>query len=358
MSNNTNKNIKLNVIYVRHMYSCANYSKSKGNLSFFTISDPSLHCVGVEQAKLLGEDFKKSGINIDMICTSQMFRAIQSGIIIRDTINKDIPILVVRHISEKGITPDNVPKKLKKITEEKARELNMTIDYNTDDKTTFKKFEKNIIPDILNTLISKKTKDEYTILVITHSHLLKYKFKKTLENGQMIFIQYTIPKKTSKIYEQKELPIPKELSSPYMNNQFYIYECTICKDIEDKNIDRSDFLIVDNLEKKMDLERFIIKKDIYETYKFKSHNTPYEIDMIIVKVPCDINENQVEKYLEKYRNKIGNLGNFGNVGNEKIIAGISSESSDTNLKKDIEDIKKTLIKLKPGCEEYNILFLQ
>ncbi len=333
--------IKLNVIYVRHMYSCANYKKSKGNISFWTISDPSLHCVGVEQSKLLGEDFKKSGINIDMICTSQMFRAIQTGIIIRDTINKDIPIRIVRHISEKGITPDNIPKKIKKITEEKAKELNMTIDYNTDDKTTFKKFEKNVIPDILNTLNKKDNRSEYTIVVISHSHLLKYKFKKNLENGQMIFIQYTFH--NNQITSEKELPVPKELSSPYMNNQFYIYECTICKDIEDKSIDKSKFLILNNLEEKMDLERFIIKKDIYETYKFKPYSKN-KIDMLVVKVPSNLNQNEVEKYLQKYSEK-----------DDKIIAGISS---DTNLKKDIEDIKRTLIKLKPGCEEYNILFLQ
>lgn len=339
--------VKLNVIYVRHMYSCANYKKAKGNLLFWSISDPSLHCVGVEQAKLLGNDFKNSGINIDMICTSQMFRAIQSGIIIRDTINKDIPIRVVRHISEKGHTPDNIPKKIKKITEKKAKQLNMTIDYNTDDKTSFKKFENNVIPEILETLMSLKKKEEYTVIIISHSHLLKHKFKKTLDNGQMIFIQYTFDDNSLKaIHSSKELPIPKELSSPYMNNQFYIYECTICKDIEDKSIDKSNFLILNNLEEKMDLERFIIKKDVYETYKFEPHSKKVDkIDMIVVKVPSELNENEVEKYLE----------NYVEGGDDKIIAGISSE---TNLKKDIEDIKRTLIELKPGCEEYNILFLQ
>lgn len=332
------EDITLNVFYVRHMYSCANYKKKKGSLTFWLIKDPSLHCVGIEQAKLLGDDFKSSNLKIDMICTSQMFRAIQTGIIMRNQINKNIPLRVVRHINERGITPDNVPEKFKKITEEDSKKINIKIDYNTENKTSFKRFEKNVLPDILNSLTSKEKKKEYTIIVVSHSHLLNKRFNKNLDNGQMVYIKYVFTPERMMLSE-KELNIPKELSSPYMNNQFFIYECTSCEDTENL----LDDLVIDELEKKMEIERFIIKKDKYETYKFrKSKDNKDMINMIVVKIPDDLSEKEIEKYLSKYR-----YDKYNNY-----VAGIKGKLK----KEDLLDIKKNLVESSPS-EDYNIVFL-
>ena len=237
--------VTLDVLYVRHMYSCANYAKKEQGSNFYWyISDPSLHCAGIKQAELLGKEL--SGIHFDMICSSQLFRAIQTGLIIRSQSKiPNIPFEVIPHINEKGnfMQFDNIPEKFKKITDSEARSINMTINRDESDKSNFKKYESDILPRLLYKMLEREAEDEnepkkrYLIMVVSHSSLLKEEFGlEELDNGQMILKQYDFSVKGRNVPLQlKSLTYTFDKSknlSPYQNLEFYVDNCTICeKDI-------------------------------------------------------------------------------------------------------------------------------
>jgi len=249
-----NEDITLDVVYVRHMYSCANYSKKElGEWTYSFIRDPSLHCTGIKQAELLGQDFARLGITFDLMGSSQLFRAIQTGLIIRDQIDNghSIPFMVVPHINETTLSwfstehmPDNTPQKFKKLSENQPLldHYNMQINtsYDTSDKSDFIKYENNVLPDIVKKLYDKSPKNHYTIMIVSHSGLLKKYFNiPELDNGQMLMKRYTffLPDKAKTVFKlktQEKLNLPQHLynTTPYQNYEFYVDKCTICEDIK------------------------------------------------------------------------------------------------------------------------------
>ena len=77
----TDRTKKIRILWVRHGYSCENNKKKKSFTPFahVFVKDPSLHCVGALQAKELGKDLK--GQHIDLFCSSQLRRAIETAVI-------------------------------------------------------------------------------------------------------------------------------------------------------------------------------------------------------------------------------------------------------------------------------------
>jgi broad specificity phosphatase PhoE len=81
----------INIYWVRHGYSCANYIKKMNEVYKYNpfrlieltehtrVPDPKLHIVGREQAQQLAEIFNNEGINTDLICSSQLLRAIETA---------------------------------------------------------------------------------------------------------------------------------------------------------------------------------------------------------------------------------------------------------------------------------------
>ena len=83
----------INIYWVRHGYSCANYSRDNEKTIFnlfphTNVKDPRLHSKGLEEAEKLAEFFKSEKIMFDLICSSQLYRAIQTA----QTISKSLKI--------------------------------------------------------------------------------------------------------------------------------------------------------------------------------------------------------------------------------------------------------------------------
>ena len=80
--------INLNIYWIRHGFSCANYVKATSwipfSFSHTFIPDPKLHCDGIRQAKKLGKWFSRENIKFDLICSSMLLRAMQTAFLIKD----------------------------------------------------------------------------------------------------------------------------------------------------------------------------------------------------------------------------------------------------------------------------------
>ena len=105
-------NITLNIYWIRHGFSCANYVKATSWVPFSHtfIPDPKLHCDGVEQAMKLGKYFKRINVKFDLICSSMLLRAMQTALLIKNEIDEKQKLYVLPYIAEKGSTVDNIPK--------------------------------------------------------------------------------------------------------------------------------------------------------------------------------------------------------------------------------------------------------
>ncbi len=176
------------VYYIRHGYSCGNYARNSSSMPGAQkfVEDPALHCKGIKQAILLAEDIANSNIKISGIYTSQLLRSIQTGLLIaKELMDPQIPFRVVPHINEEGFGYDNNPTQILKIPPE--ADLERLVDKNLSEKSNFKKFEKEILPEILKT--------GQTILVVSHGNLLKKRFGIKLNNTQYIKVEYDIETK-------------------------------------------------------------------------------------------------------------------------------------------------------------------
>jgi broad specificity phosphatase PhoE len=100
----------LDLIFVRHGFSCANALKAKSRIHIF-YSDPELTKVGVERSKLCGVALMKKVETVwnrepYMVASSQMIRAQETAYyMISSRTGK--PINIFPYVSEKGFTMDN-----------------------------------------------------------------------------------------------------------------------------------------------------------------------------------------------------------------------------------------------------------
>ena len=303
---------KVNVYYVRHMYSCANfvrdatqsqYRSQTGQLIKFPfqhsyVQDPSLHCKGLEQAEVLGNDFNTSKLQIDKIYSSQLLRSIQSALIIRSKIgDSKIPFEIIPHINETGGKEiggkkisgwDNFPEKIGYLRPYQINSLqtnkNIIINTNFSEKTNFNKFKNEILPKMVSDLIETNDKDEYNIIIVTHSGLLNKIFGRKLENGQSIIRHYTFTSDGLLINDKEETDAERQLketqllkspygSNPPFNKPFIQYDksCNICS----INITSSNVL---NFLDPAKLHEFTLGKNTVELEESKSDN--YSSDSI------------------------------------------------------------------------------
>ena len=214
----------VNLFWVRHGYSCANKSKDNWNPFFKLISDPILHERGIEQAVELGKKMRETRkhINIDLFCSSQLRRAIETSKILYDEYDKKTKplspypkILILPHINEEDTWPDNTPNSLynfhiqnqkdqkdqkdQKFSDYTEEPFKTPLQYSLNYKSDYKSFENNI----LSLLIEKALKHQQilptdvgkrllwpsftvNIVIVSHSSFLKDVFGIKLDNCQVI----------------------------------------------------------------------------------------------------------------------------------------------------------------------------
>ena len=185
---------KINIYWVRHGFSCANYIKKKNEGSYnpfkliehTSVKDPKLHIVGREQAQQLAQEFNENNIKIDLVCSSQLLRAIETAQTLYNRLDTcSGEIMILPQICEKGNTDDNKP----------YRFINNTIPIHTiqlenlDYKSYYPNYEyflRNVLVSLKNYLISKKVIQEYNIIIVSHSSFLKSIFNIKLNNCEYI----------------------------------------------------------------------------------------------------------------------------------------------------------------------------
>jgi len=188
---------EINIYWVRHGYSCANYIKKKNEKSYnlfkriahTRVKDPKLHIVGREQAQKLAEIFNNKGINTDLICSSQLLRAIETAQTLYNrldtvTIKK---IMILPQICEEGFieTDDNIPYNF---IDNKIPKETIQLD-GLDYKKYYPSYEyflRNVLVSLKDYLMSQEYSQEYNIIIVSHSHFLKTIFGKKLNNCQYI----------------------------------------------------------------------------------------------------------------------------------------------------------------------------
>lgn len=104
------QDLKVQLIFIRHGYSCANIVKDSGYKRevFTSYPDPELSLIGLnlskENGKKLKQELRKRDVKIDFIASSSLIRAIETAYYI---FGKKQPIYTVPYVAEKGNTPDN-----------------------------------------------------------------------------------------------------------------------------------------------------------------------------------------------------------------------------------------------------------
>ena len=195
----------INIYWVRHGYSCANYSRDNEKTIFnlfphTNVKDPRLHSKGLEEAEKLAEFFKSEKIMFDLICSSQLYRAIQTAQTISKSLKISDKVLVLPQICEEAWknmkstnTDDNIPYRY---LYNKLDELDYSQYY-----PNYEYFINIVIVYLRSHLIDKyKEQRVFNIVIVTHSHFLKNIFGEKLENCEYI-LQENVLSYRDKIYE-------------------------------------------------------------------------------------------------------------------------------------------------------------
>lgn len=186
---------KINIYWVRHGFSCANYIKKKNEGSYnpfkliehTSVPDPKLHIVGREQAQQLAEEeFNKKKIKIDLVCSSQLLRSIETAQTLYNRLDTcSGEIMILPQICEKGYTDDNIPYRFINNIIPKGTIQLKNLDYESY-YPNYEYFLRNVLVSLKNYLISKKVIQEYNIIIVSHSSFLKSIFNIKLNNCQYI----------------------------------------------------------------------------------------------------------------------------------------------------------------------------
>jgi broad specificity phosphatase PhoE len=192
------------VYYIRHGYSCANYARNvatgvkKALHAHSFLPDPPLHTLGIQQAVALGRDiaaWQKSGETVDALVTSQLYRAIQTGLLLRSQLDSAPVFQVVPHLAEKGWTTDNKPDKILRITDEEIQreELDLVVDRSSDRISDFQAFEDGPLRRLFHELHAKDPSQRtFRVFVVSHSTLLKEAIGTKPDNCQLLPVTYTM----------------------------------------------------------------------------------------------------------------------------------------------------------------------
>ena len=184
---------RINRYWVRHGYSCANYTRDNENawynpFAHTRVPDPRLHIVGKEQAQQLSEIFNRNKETIDLVCSSQLLRSIETAQTLYNRLDSvsENKIMILPQICEEGNTNDNIPYRyINNIVPSYTTQLE-NLDY-TKYYPSYEYFLKKVLISLTNYLISKVgKKSEYNIIIVSHSHFLKTIFGIKLNNCQYI----------------------------------------------------------------------------------------------------------------------------------------------------------------------------
>ena len=185
---------KINIYWVRHGFSCANYIKKKNEGSYnpfkliehTSVKDPKLHIVGREQAQQLAEEFNKNNIKIDLVCSSQLLRAIETAQTLYNRLDTcSGEIMILPQICETGNTDDNKPYRFINGKKPSGTTQLENLDYKSY-YPNYEYFLRNVLVSLKNYLISKKVIQEYNIIIVSHSSFLKSIFNIKLNNCEYI----------------------------------------------------------------------------------------------------------------------------------------------------------------------------
>ena len=217
----------VNVYWVRHGYSCANKSKDNWNPFFKLISDPVLHERGIEQAVELGKKMRETRkyINIDLFCSSQLRRAIETSKVLYEQYDKNSQdlkdvkdaspypkILILPHINEEDTWPDNMPNSLYNFQNQSESKrdtqpfsnyteepFKTPLRYSLDYKSDYKSFENTILSLLVEKAlghqrISVKSVNgqalypsfNLNIVIVSHSNFIKKVFGFKMDNCEVV----------------------------------------------------------------------------------------------------------------------------------------------------------------------------
>ena len=169
----------INIYWVRHGYSCANFVRDTEKTWYNRwphtfVKDPKLHYVGVEQAQQLAQDLISTGVKFDLVCSSQLRRAMETSKKLISILNlKEDKVLVLPHINEEGNTDDNIPSRF--INGKKPIFIdNLLNKVELEPLSDYKSFIKNVIIPLKDRLLLEYSKDyTYNVIIVSHTHFLE-----------------------------------------------------------------------------------------------------------------------------------------------------------------------------------------
>lgn len=237
--------VEVKVYYIRHGYSCANAERNtagsfgKAIRSHTWMLDPPLHPKGIKQAQALGEDLRRyveNGGRVDLLCTSQLFRAIQTGLLLRAALPSESrpPLHVAPHLCEVGITRDNLPDKLERFTDadRKQMETDGPVEVDVVWSRRTKSDLRGFVDGPLRSWLLQRRKEvpdqkQFNVFVVAHSTLIKDTFGVKLDNGQLLPVVYSftsagflLGKRDPTEEERKE--IEEQFPSPYSGTTYTV----------------------------------------------------------------------------------------------------------------------------------------
>ena len=193
----------LTIYWVRHGYSCANYKKehhhfTEGPFPHTRVADPYLHCDGIEQAKAVGKQLALLPVTFDLVCSSTLRRAMETGKLIYDELSTTNPKKVfdgnkyavcelpfIGEISPIYQTADNKASK----PEPDYVNTHYMFTYDRNETPSYEKFATTILPILYGGLIDAGSINEdgsFHIIIISHGHFLKSVFGEKLDNCEYI----------------------------------------------------------------------------------------------------------------------------------------------------------------------------
>lgn len=191
--------MKVNIIYIRHGFSCANSVQYLGGffqqLHRLVMLDPELTHYAKQQITKHRDQLKQS-LHVDIVCSSTMIRAIQTAAYLFP--KRKISILP--YIKEKGRTAGNIPapwkEQMKKLTKSQRELLNPEWSQHqgraVTDHQSFMTWLAQHLPDLLQHHHVSKHRKEVTIAIVMHSRYMQKSLTKGIlpKNVQGFLFHY------------------------------------------------------------------------------------------------------------------------------------------------------------------------
>lgn len=187
--------VKVNLIFIRHGFSCANKIKKFSKLPFrhSFYQDPELTTIGIKRSIENGHKLKKKlKGDIHLLASSSMIRSIETAYYMFNSgTEHKKSIYVLPYVCEKGIMPDNFPLPIDRQSKELSFQNNLKINPKCTSQcivdyryvannfigrhtSSYRKFIEWMglnLPSLMKQA-NREGKDTLNIVVVTHSHFL------------------------------------------------------------------------------------------------------------------------------------------------------------------------------------------